>query len=110
MALKLPTRRAARPDRPYPPHRTHSATEGGHPRRRASMAGSTPRRTLFSRRGFLTVGTFGFGLTLSDFFRLRASADQKNFGPIPAKADSVIHIFLPGGIAHQESFDPKPYA
>jgi hypothetical protein len=22
----------------------------------------------------------------------------------------VIHIFLPGGMAHQESFDPKPYA
>jgi hypothetical protein len=22
----------------------------------------------------------------------------------------VIHIFLPGGIAHQETFDPKPYA
>ena len=25
-----------------------------------------------------------------------------------AKAQSVIHIFLPGGMAHQESFDPKP--
>eukprot|EP00475_Leptophrys_vorax_P039662 TRINITY_DN71990_c0_g1_i3.p1 TRINITY_DN71990_c0_g1~~TRINITY_DN71990_c0_g1_i3.p1 ORF type:complete len:121 (+),score=5.81 TRINITY_DN71990_c0_g1_i3:83-445(+) len=25
-------------------------------------------------------------------------------------AKSVIHIFLPGGIAHQESFDPKPNA
>ena len=74
------------------------------------MEGSTSRRPMFSRRGFLTVGTFGFGLTLSDFFRMRARADQKNFGPIPAKADSVIHIFLPGGIAHQESFDPKPYA
>ncbi len=74
------------------------------------MDGLNPRRTLFSRRGFLTVGTMGFGLTLSDFFRLRARADQKNFGPIEAKADSVIHIFLPGGIAHQETFDPKPYA
>jgi hypothetical protein len=74
------------------------------------MAGSNPRRSMFSRRGFLTVGTMGFGLTLSDYFRLRARADQKNFGPIPAKADSVIHIFLPGGIAHQETFDPKPYA
>jgi Protein of unknown function (DUF1501) len=74
------------------------------------MEGSTPRRSLFSRRGFLAVGSFGFGLTLADFFRMRARADQKNFGPIPAKADSVIHIFLPGGIAHQESFDPKPYA
>lgn len=74
------------------------------------MEGSTPRRSLFSRRGFLAVGSFGFGLTLADFFKMKARADQKNFGPIPAKADSVIHIFLPGGIAHQESFDPKPYA
>ena len=74
------------------------------------MEESTRRRSLFSRRGFLAVGSFGFGLTLADFFKMRARADQKNFGPIPAKADSVIHIFLPGGIAHQESFDPKPYA
>jgi hypothetical protein len=27
-----------------------------------------------------------------------------------AKASSVIHIFLPGGMPHQESFDPKPFA
>jgi uncharacterized protein DUF1501 len=65
---------------------------------------------MFSRRGFLTVGTFGFGLTLGDFFRMRARADLKTFAPIAAKADSVIHIFLPGGIAHQETFDPKPFA
>ena len=63
-----------------------------------------------NRRGFLTVGTMGFGLSLGEFFKLRARADQKNFGPIEAKADSVIHIYLPGGMAHQESFDPKPYA
>ncbi len=67
-------------------------------------------RGLFSRRGFLTVGAVGFGLTLGDFFRLQARADQKNYAPIAAKADSVIHIFLPGGIAHQETFDPKPFA
>jgi hypothetical protein len=75
------------------------------------MAGAFGRRPMFSRRGFLTVGTFGFGLTLADFFRLRqARADQKSYEAIAAKADSVIHIFLPGGIAHQETFDPKPYA
>ena len=62
------------------------------------------------RRGFLTVGAMGFGLTLGDYFRLKARADLKNYAPIPAKADSVIHIFLPGGIAHQETFDPKPFA
>ena len=74
------------------------------------MARGTGTRNLFSRRGFLTVGTFGFGLTLADFFRLRARADQKSYAAITAKADSIIHIFLPGGIAHQETFDPKPYA
>lgn len=74
------------------------------------MADRSARSLLFSRRGFLTVGTFGFGLTLADFLRLRARADQKQYDAIAAKADSVIHIFLPGGIAHQETFDPKPYA
>ena len=37
-------------------------------------------------------------------------AEQKRYDFIEAKADGVIHIFLPGGIAHQETFDPKPYA
>lgn len=73
------------------------------------MAAGVPWQPL-SRRGFLTVGTIGFGLTLGDFFRLKARADQKDYGPITARADSVIHIFLPGGIAHQETFDPKPFA
>ena len=64
-----------------------------------------------SRRGFLAVGTIGLGgLTLADLLRIQARAELKNYAPIPAKADSVIHIFLPGGIAHQETFDPKPYA
>jgi hypothetical protein len=70
----------------------------------------TPPLRTIGRRGFLTVGACGFGLTLSDLFRLQARAEQKDFAPIEAKADSVIHIFLPGGLAHQESFDPKPYA
>lgn len=73
------------------------------------MADKTLRRSI-SRRGFLTVGSMGFGLTLADLFRLKAKAELKNFAPIAAKADSVIHIFLPGGIAHQETFDPKPFA
>jgi hypothetical protein len=51
------------------------------------------------------------GLTLGDYFALRqARAEQKNYDFIEAKAKSLIHIFLPGGIAHQETFDPKPYA
>jgi hypothetical protein len=64
------------------------------------------------RRGFLTVGAVGgIGLSLADFFRLReAKAEQKNYEFIEAKAKSVIHIFLPGGMAQQESFDPKPFS
>jgi uncharacterized protein (DUF1501 family) len=67
---------------------------------------------LWSRRGFLTVGAVGgVGLTLADFLRIRqAQAEQKHYDFLEAKAQSVIHIFLPGGMAHQESFDPKPYA
>jgi hypothetical protein len=34
----------------------------------------------------------------------------KKYDFIDAKADSVIHVFLPGGMAHQESFDPKPFS
>ena len=74
------------------------------------MASASFQRPV-SRRGFLTVGTIGLGgLTLADVLRLEARADQKNYAAITAKADSVIHIFLPGGIAHQETFDPKPFA
>jgi hypothetical protein len=65
-----------------------------------------------SRRGFLTVGALtGVGITLADFFQIReAQAAQKHYEHFDGKAKSVIHIYLPGGMAHQESFDPKPYA
>ena len=39
-----------------------------------------------------------------------AQADLKQYESIEGTAKSVIFIFLPGGMAHQESFDPKPYA
>ncbi len=65
-----------------------------------------------SRREFLHVGVVaGLGLTLGDLFLAEARALEANKGrKIAAKAKCVIHIFLPGGMAHQESFDPKPFA
>src|SRR5579872_4784030 len=66
-----------------------------------------------SRRNFLTVGALaGVGsLTLPQLLRLReARGEQKNYEHFKGTANSVIHIFLPGGMAHQESFDPKPFA
>lgn len=66
----------------------------------------------FGRRGFLQAGVAsGLGLTLADLLMLRqARADQKHYDFIEPKAMSLIHVFLPGGMAHQESFDPKPYS
>jgi hypothetical protein len=62
-----------------------------------------------SRRSFLQVGAVGaLGLTLDGYFRQRASATPQA-AKEPA-AQALIHIFLPGGMAHQESFDPKPNA
>ncbi|MFN9552048.1 MAG: DUF1501 domain-containing protein [Pirellulaceae bacterium] len=66
----------------------------------------------FERRGFLTVGALGgLGLSLGDYFRMQqARADIKNYESKEGVAKSVIYIFLPGGMAHQETFDPKPFA
>ncbi len=56
-----------------------------------------------NRREFLFVGLVGsVGLTLGNLFKLQAQSL-----PAKAKAQSVINIFLPGGMAAQESFDPK---
>ena len=64
-----------------------------------------------SRRGFMHVGVCGaLGLTLSDFFRIKAQAEMKQYASVEGKAKSIIHIFLPGGMAQQESWDPKPFA
>ena len=63
---------------------------------------------------FLHVGfAAGLGLTLDQFLRLQ-SAQAADAPPAAAKkgpkAEALIHIFLPGGMAHQESWDPKPNA
>jgi len=56
-----------------------------------------------SRREFLFVGLVGsLGLTLGNILKLQAQSAS-----VKARAQSVINIFLPGGIAAQESFDPK---
>ena len=65
-----------------------------------------------SRRDFLHVGFLGgVGLTLEGFLRAKsAQADLKSYQSVEGKAKSVIYIFLPGGSAQQETFDPKPFA
>lgn len=65
----------------------------------------------FSRRGFLAAGALGgIGLSLPELLMRQALAEQKQYDFVEAKAKSVIHVYLPGGMAQQESFDPKPYS
>ena len=72
---------------------------------------SNPSVAANSRREFVRVGVVGsLGLTLGDFFAMQARADQKTFVSKEGVAKSVIQIVLPGGMAHQESWDPKPEA
>jgi hypothetical protein len=76
------------------------------------MSSHTPAGTP-ARREFLKVGVVGaLGLTLGDYLRLTSSAkaDQKTYVSKEGPAKSVIQIVLPGGMAHQESWDPKPDA
>ena len=61
------------------------------------------RRTLL-RAGFLGV----LGLGLDDV--LRAESGGIRGASAQGRARNVIQIFLPGGCAHQESWDPKPEA
>ncbi len=57
---------------------------------------------VIGRRGFLRVGSASLiGLSLADWFRLRAE---------PAKAKSVIQLWMAGGPTQTDTFDPKPQA
>src|SRR5436190_2305774 len=95
---------ASAKQQPYPPPtamKLHRNCEGNHPDLGATV----------SRREFVSVGAIaGLGLTLPNLLRLQAAQvmpDVASFKPI---ADSIIHIYLPGGMAHQESWYPKPFA
>ena len=75
------------------------------------MPASNEAAARFGRREFIHVGVVGsLGLTLGDYFALTARADQKSYVSKEGQAKGVIQIVLPGGMAHQESWDPKPDA
>jgi hypothetical protein len=69
-------------------------------------------RTQTSRRGFLQAGfAGGIGMSLANFFQAKqAQADLKDYAHFEGTAKNIIYIYLPGGCAHQETWDPKPYA
>ena len=62
------------------------------------------------RRAALQVGACGLlGLGMNHVAGLRALATETN-GEVPRRHKSVIYIFPSGGLAQQDSFDPKPNA
>ena len=68
-------------------------------------------RLAFGRREFLQVGSLAtIGLTLGDALRAEAASGVGTRSAAQPACDSVIQIYLPGGIAHQEFVDPKPGA
>ena len=66
------------------------------------------------RRELLYAGWLGgLGLSLGQLLKMQAQGSEPPASGItekrlPVKARSVIHIYLQGGFAHIDSFDPKP--
>ena len=78
----------------------HRNCEGNHPDVLSAL----------SRRDFMHIGMIGtLGLSLPNMLRLKG-AEIPGVESFNAMADSVIHIYLPGGMAQHESWDPKPFA
>ncbi len=67
-------------------------------------------KSNISRRDVLRLGTAGvLGLGLAEGLALRALGEAQTGIP-PAKAKSVIGVYLEGGMTHIDTFDPKPNA
>jgi hypothetical protein len=61
-----------------------------------------------NRRDLLSIGTvWGLGLSLPRFFQARATATPAGRGTF-GRAKSVMMLYLHGGHAQQETWDPKP--
>ena len=67
------------------------------------------RHPQFSRRTMIQAGSVGLlGLGMNHLAALRQADGAAGKPKKIAKAKSVIYIFLSGGMAQQDSFDPKP--
>jgi hypothetical protein len=75
-----------------------------------------PLDVLSGRRGFLQAGLAGFAsLSLPSILRLQAQSKLLANEATPSRSNgreknAVIMVWLPGGMSHLESYDPKPNA
>lgn len=67
-------------------------------------------RRPVTRRELLRTASNGFGyMALAALLADRSYAGPSAQGPhFPPKAKNVIFLFMPGGVSHMDSFDPKP--
>ena len=63
-----------------------------------------------SRDGLCGLAGRRAGLTLGDMLKASAARSGGEAAASFGRAKSVIHIYLQGGFAHMDSFDPKPDA
>src|SRR5215469_14370492 len=64
-----------------------------------------------TRRELLACSANGFGLAALAGILQGAEAPNPlapKPAPLPAKAKSVIYLFMHGGVSHVDTFDPKP--
>jgi uncharacterized protein (DUF1501 family) len=76
-----------------------------------NVGGNSTNCDGYSRRDFLRVGGLSaLGLTLANFFRAQAVANENQ--PIPAHRRNMncILMWMQGGPSHIDTFDPKPDA
>src|SRR5260221_6732405 len=69
-------------------------------------------KTNLNRREFIrasAAAAAGVGLAQQVFGGAPGEATCKTVAKLVAKADSVIHIWLPGGIAQTDTWDPKKF-
>ena len=71
----------------------------------------TPQHPKFSRRTAVQAGAIGLlGLGMNHLAAFRGVATASSSAGTVPSAKRVIYIFLSGGLAQHESFDPKPEA
>src|SRR5687767_8115862 len=76
-----------------------------------TWAADPAHSTRPSRREAIRAGWLGgLGLSLGAFLKTEAACAAEPGRKIAPKAKAVIHIYLQGGFAHMDSYDPKPDA